>query len=134
MKSGNGTIIALILVIIVLGLILFLMSNNVIKVNNDVVVNSEKEEVTTILKTDIEISSIKERILMISSTLGAGNDLNTEDTYRKLINFELSKNSSYQIDENFDVIQKSLKVINKDGKTLHVTINTDNYINVSFNM
>ena len=134
MKSGNGTIIGLILVVIVLGLILFLMSNNVITVNNEVVTNTEKEEVTTILKTDIEISSIKERILMISSTLGAGNDLNTEDTYRKLINFELSKNSSYQIDENFDVIQKSLKVINKDGKTLHVTINTDNYINVSFNM
>ena len=127
-------VLGIILGVIVLGLILFLMSNNVITVNNEVVTNTEKEEVTTILKTDIEISSIKERILMISSTLGAGNDLNTEDTYRKLINFELSKNSSYQIDENFDVIQKSLKVINKDGKTLHVTINTDNYINVSFNM
>ena len=132
MKNDNYTIVLLLIIIAILGLILFLKSNGALsfKTNSEIT----KQETSTVVKTDIEISSIKERISMIATTLGMGNEISSEETYRKLINVELSKNTTFQIDENFDITQMFKKISNKNGKILHVKINTTGNITVSFNM
>lgn len=132
MKNDNYTIVLLLIIIAILGLILFLKSNGALsfKTNSEIT----KQETSTVVKTDIEISSIKERISMIATTLGMANEISSEETYRKLINVELSKNTTFQIDENFDITQMFKKISNKNGKILHVKINTTGNITVSFNM
>ena len=132
MKNDNYTIVLLLIIIAILGLILFLKSNGALsfKTNSEIT----KQETSTVVKTDIKISSIKERISMIATTLGMANEISSEETYRKLINVELSKNTTFQIDENFDITQMFKKISNKNGKILHVKINTTGNITVSFNM
>ena len=132
MKNDNYIIISLLIIIVILGLLLFLKANGFLNFKTDTEVT--KQEISTTIKTDTEINDIKEKISKIVSTLGTANEISSQETLRGIINVELSKNTTYQINENYDVIQLFRKVTNENGETLHVKINTTGNITVSFNM